>query len=41
LAVAGALTSAFRLITKAAFEKTHDGLRKGASEFNVFLRSQI
>ncbi|CAA0393604.1 unnamed protein product [Arabidopsis thaliana] len=33
LAVAGALTSAFRLITKAAFEKTHDGLRKGAMIF--------
>ncbi|KAG7557697.1 Equilibrative nucleoside transporter [Arabidopsis suecica] len=33
LAVAGALTSAFRLITKAAFEKSHDGLRKGAMIF--------
>ncbi|KAG7553036.1 Equilibrative nucleoside transporter [Arabidopsis thaliana x Arabidopsis arenosa] len=32
LAMAGALTSAFRLITKAAFEKSHDGLRKGAND---------
>ncbi|XP_023636527.1 equilibrative nucleotide transporter 3 isoform X1 [Capsella rubella] len=33
LAVAGALTSALRLITKAAFEKSNDGLRKGAMIF--------
>ncbi|XP_020876413.1 equilibrative nucleotide transporter 3 isoform X3 [Arabidopsis lyrata subsp. lyrata] len=33
LAVAGALTSALRLITKAAFEKTNNGLRKGAMMF--------
>ncbi|ESQ38083.1 hypothetical protein EUTSA_v10029389mg, partial [Eutrema salsugineum] len=33
LAVAGVITSAFRLITKAAFEKSHDGLRKGAMIF--------
>ncbi|KAH7532948.1 hypothetical protein FEM48_Zijuj04G0077600 [Ziziphus jujuba var. spinosa] len=31
LAASGALTSALRLITKAAFENTKDGLRKGAS----------
>ncbi|KAH7545896.1 equilibrative nucleotide transporter 3 isoform X2 [Ziziphus jujuba] len=33
LAAAGALTSALRLITKAAFDKAHDGLRKGAMLF--------
>uniref|UniRef100_A0A1J3EYJ0 Equilibrative nucleotide transporter 3 n=1 Tax=Noccaea caerulescens TaxID=107243 RepID=A0A1J3EYJ0_NOCCA len=33
LAVAGALTSALRLITKAAFDKSHHGLRKGAMIF--------
>ncbi|KAG7557698.1 MFS transporter superfamily [Arabidopsis suecica] len=33
LAIDGALTSAIRLITKAAFEKSHDGLRKGAIIF--------
>ncbi|CAA7046962.1 unnamed protein product [Microthlaspi erraticum] len=33
LAVAGALTSAFRLITKAAFERNNDNLRKGALIF--------
>ncbi|KAG2312526.1 hypothetical protein Bca4012_027076 [Brassica carinata] len=33
LAVAGALTSALRLITKAAFEKSNDRLRKGAMIF--------
>ncbi|KAF8112154.1 hypothetical protein N665_0066s0032 [Sinapis alba] len=33
LGVAGALTSAFRLMTKAAFEKSNDGLRKGAMIF--------
>jgi len=37
LAVSGALTSALRLITKAAFEKTNDGPRKGASEL-MFLK---
>eukprot|EP00256_Glycine_max_P069963 XP_025984558.1 equilibrative nucleotide transporter 3 [Glycine max] len=31
LAASGVLTSALRLITKAAFEKTKNGLRKGAS----------
>ncbi|XP_024929036.2 equilibrative nucleotide transporter 3 isoform X3 [Ziziphus jujuba] len=31
LAASGALTSALRLITKAAFENTKDGLRKGAT----------
>lgn len=36
LAIAGALTSAIRLITKAAFEKSHDGLRKRASELFFF-----
>ncbi|KAL0684163.1 hypothetical protein Bca4012_051011 [Brassica carinata] len=35
LAVAGALTSALRLITKAAFEKSNDRLRKGAVIFLV------
>ncbi|CAN6972303.1 unnamed protein product [Brassica rapa subsp. trilocularis] len=29
--IAGALTSAFRLMTKAAFENSNDGLRKGAT----------
>uniref|UniRef100_A0A6P4A5F1 equilibrative nucleotide transporter 3-like isoform X1 n=1 Tax=Ziziphus jujuba TaxID=326968 RepID=A0A6P4A5F1_ZIZJJ len=33
LAASGALTSALRLITKAAFENTKDGLRKGAILF--------
>ncbi|XP_010455845.1 PREDICTED: equilibrative nucleotide transporter 3-like isoform X2 [Camelina sativa] len=33
LAVAGALTSALRLTTKAAFEKSNNGLRKGAMIF--------
>ncbi|KAJ0242914.1 hypothetical protein HA466_0201740 [Hirschfeldia incana] len=32
LAVAGALTSALRLITKAAFDNSNDGQRKGASD---------
>ncbi|KAK0573585.1 hypothetical protein LWI29_010271 [Acer saccharum] len=31
-AAAGALTSALRLLTKAIFEKSHDGLRKGAED---------
>ncbi|KHN20421.1 hypothetical protein glysoja_045898 [Glycine soja] len=34
LAASGVLTSALRLITKAAFEKTKNGLRKGASKFS-------
>ncbi|KAL0001819.1 hypothetical protein SO802_015600 [Lithocarpus litseifolius] len=33
LAAAGALASALRLVTKAAFENTRDGLRKGALLF--------
>ncbi|CAA7046963.1 unnamed protein product [Microthlaspi erraticum] len=33
MSLAGALTSAFRLMTKAAFEKSHDGLRLGAMIF--------
>ncbi|XP_030473167.1 equilibrative nucleotide transporter 3-like [Syzygium oleosum] len=33
LAASGALTSGLRLITKAAFDKAHDGLRKGAMLF--------
>lgn len=33
LAASGALTSALRLITKAAFENSKDGLRKGARKF--------
>ncbi|GFP88942.1 equilibrative nucleotide transporter 3 [Phtheirospermum japonicum] len=33
LAASGALTSAMRLITKAAFDKTNNGLRKGAMLF--------
>ncbi|BFG26247.1 equilibrative nucleotide transporter 3 [Prunus yedoensis var. nudiflora] len=33
LAASGALTSALRLITKAAFENSHNGLRKGALLF--------
>lgn len=33
LAASGALTSGLRLLTKAAFEKSHDGLRKGVSTF--------
>ncbi|TXG56321.1 hypothetical protein EZV62_017634 [Acer yangbiense] len=32
-AAAGALTSALRLLTKAIFEKSHDGLRKGVMLF--------
>ncbi|KAL6282226.1 hypothetical protein ACE6H2_013155 [Prunus campanulata] len=31
LAASGALTSGMRLMTKAAIEKYHNGLRKGAS----------
>ncbi|XP_050214177.1 equilibrative nucleotide transporter 3-like [Mercurialis annua] len=33
MAAAGALTSGLRLITKAAFDKVHDGLRKGVVLF--------
>ncbi|XP_039166918.1 equilibrative nucleotide transporter 3 isoform X2 [Eucalyptus grandis] len=33
IAASGALTSGMRLITKAAFDKAHDGLRKGAMLF--------
>ena len=33
-AASGALTSALRLITKAMFENSPGGLRKGASKFN-------
>ncbi|KAK4858675.1 hypothetical protein QYF36_020344 [Acer negundo] len=33
MAAAGALTSVLRLITKAIFEKSHDGLRRGAMLF--------
>lgn len=33
LAASGALTSGLRLLTKAAFEKSHDGLRKGVMLF--------
>lgn len=33
LAASGTLTSALRLITKVAFEKSHNGLRKGAMLF--------
>lgn len=37
LAASGAITSALRLITKAAFENSKDGLRKGARKFKFFL----
>lgn len=37
LAASGAITSALRLITKAAFENSKDGLRKGAGKFEFFL----
>lgn len=37
LAASGALTSGLRLITRAAFEDSKDGLRKGASEIEIFL----
>ncbi|KAL6955968.1 hypothetical protein U1Q18_045125 [Sarracenia purpurea var. burkii] len=36
LAGSGALTSGLRLITKAAFENSKDGLSKGASKFKAF-----
>jgi equilibrative nucleoside transporter 1/2/3 len=35
--MAGALTSVLRLITKAAFEKSNNSLRKGASEFSILI----
>lgn len=37
LAASGALTSALRLLTKAVFEKSKNGLRKGVSKSH-FLR---
>ncbi|RRT83469.1 hypothetical protein B296_00017571 [Ensete ventricosum] len=39
LAASGTLTSALRLITKAAFENSQDGLRKGASTYALVLIS--
>lgn len=36
LAASGVLTSALRLITKAAFESSKDGLRIGASKFEFW-----
>jgi len=36
LAASGAITSALRLITNAAFESSRDGLRKGASMSHSF-----
>jgi equilibrative nucleoside transporter 1/2/3 len=38
-AASGALTSALRLITKAIFNNSKDGLRKGASKFNTLMLS--
>jgi equilibrative nucleoside transporter 1/2/3 len=40
LAASGALASALRLVTKAAFEKSHNGLRKGASMLLLFYISK-
>lgn len=40
-AASGALTSALRLITKAAFENSKDGLRKGASMLKFFFLSPL
>jgi len=37
LAASGAITSALRLVTKAAFENSRDGLRKGASMLRQLL----
>ena len=34
LAASGTLTSVMRIVTKAAFEKSENGLRKGASMWN-------
>lgn len=39
LAASGALTSGLRLVTKAAFEDLHDGLRKGTSMLILFNHS--
>lgn len=36
LAASGALTSALRLVTKAAFERSSNGLRKGVNMWSVF-----
>lgn len=36
MGLSGAITSILRLITKAAFENSHDGLRKGACK-SLFL----
>lgn len=36
LAASGALTSGLRLITKAAFDKSPNGLRKGTSMYHIF-----
>ncbi|KAG6484423.1 hypothetical protein ZIOFF_052938 [Zingiber officinale] len=36
LAASGTLTSALRLTTKAAFESSDDGLRKGASIYDIY-----
>lgn len=41
LAASGVLTSALRLITKAAFDHSSDGLRKGASMFNSPIPEKI
>ncbi|KAM1409036.1 hypothetical protein ACFX2I_009480 [Malus domestica] len=37
LAASGALTSGLRLMTKAAFEKSHGGLRKGTMLFAILV----
>ena len=41
LAASGALTSGLRLITKAAFEDFHNGLRKGTSMSILFNHSSF
>jgi len=41
LAASGVLTSALRLITKAAFDHSSDGPRKGASMFNSQIPEKI
>lgn len=42
LAASGVLTSALRLITKAAFENSQNGLRNGASKYlQRFFQSHI
>lgn len=38
-AASGALISVLRLVTKAVFENSPNGLRKGASKFNLPLLS--